>query len=168
MKTHPRRKYKLDFDGTTYLVEVVEDTIKFSAENIEFKVDNVVENSENQLVLSLEKEKHKVSIEDIVEDKVVLCIDGSYHVVKVEEYLALGRGRTLELSGNVVRAPLSGRVVKVHVSPGQSVSKGDRLLVIESMKMENVIVAPRDGKIKDLRIKEGATVAKGDVLAVFE
>jgi acetyl-CoA/propionyl-CoA carboxylase biotin carboxyl carrier protein len=59
-------------------------------------------------------------------------------------------------------------VTVVEVTEGQAVTAGQRLLVVEAMKMEHVLTAPVDGIVRDLRAKPGATVAKDAVLAVVE
>jgi acetyl-CoA/propionyl-CoA carboxylase biotin carboxyl carrier protein len=71
-------------------------------------------------------------------------------------------------SGGPVVSPMPGTVTVVDVTEGQSVAAGQRLLVVEAMKMEHVLAAPVDGIVRDLRAKPGATVAKDAVLAVVE
>jgi acetyl-CoA/propionyl-CoA carboxylase biotin carboxyl carrier protein len=70
--------------------------------------------------------------------------------------------------GGPVVSPMPGTVTVVEVTEGQSVTAGQRLLVVEAMKMEHVLTAPVDGIVRDLRAKPGATVAKDAVLAVVE
>ena len=64
-----------------------------------------------------------------------------------------------------VTAPMPGTVLKVNVSVGQSVKKGDVICVLEAMKMENDIPAPQDGVIASINVQKGASVNAGDVLA---
>jgi acetyl-CoA/propionyl-CoA carboxylase biotin carboxyl carrier protein len=71
-------------------------------------------------------------------------------------------------SGGPVVSPMPGTVTVVEVAEGQAVVAGQRLLVVEAMKMEHVLAAPVDGIVRDLRAKPGATVAKDAVLAVVE
>lgn len=59
-----------------------------------------------------------------------------------------------------IKAPMPGMVVKVLVKEGLPVSKGDQLLIIEAMKMENAINAPVAGTIKSIKVKEGEAVEK--------
>lgn len=66
--------------------------------------------------------------------------------------------------GEPVAAPLAGNIFKVLVKPGQKVSQGERILVLEAMKMETDVSAPRDGTVAAVNVKEGDSVAVGDVL----
>ncbi len=65
-------------------------------------------------------------------------------------------------------APMPGKVVRVLVEQGRNVEAGDRLLVVEAMKMQNEMKAPRAGVVVKLGAEPGATVNAGDVLAVIE
>ncbi len=69
-------------------------------------------------------------------------------------------------TGNV-RAPINGRVVKVFVEEGTLLDKGQRIAVIEAMKMEHVLVAPIRGRIAKLTASEGQQVTEGTVLATL-
>ena len=62
---------------------------------------------------------------------------------------------------NSVNAPMPGNINAVKVSSGQQVKKGDVLVILEAMKMENEIVAPKDGKIGQVFVQKGATVQTG-------
>ena len=67
-----------------------------------------------------------------------------------------------------VRAAMPGKVVAVLAEEGATVERGQGLLVIEAMKMENEIAAPRAGKVASIRVKPGQAVEAGEVLAVIE
>jgi 3-methylcrotonyl-CoA carboxylase alpha subunit len=69
--------------------------------------------------------------------------------------------------GSSIRAPIIGRVAKVFVKKGDKVAKGDRVAVVEAMKMEHVLHAPRDGVIDGLAAKEGEQVQLGAVIATL-
>jgi len=59
---------------------------------------------------------------------------------------------------------MPGKILKVNVTAGQAVKKGDVLVVLEAMKMENEIQAPQDGTVASVDTSAGATVESGDVL----
>ena len=70
-------------------------------------------------------------------------------------------------AGVQVKSPLPGSVIKVLVSEGQAVKKGDTLLTLESMKMENAIMAEADGTVKQIAVTAGQNVMQDDLLIVL-
>lgn len=98
---------------------------------------------------------------------------GREYVVRVED----ARQRTLRSFGATsemrrtalsVKAPMPGRVVKIEVKVGGRVNRGQAVVVVEAMKMENEVRAPDDGVVKEIRVKEQQTVEKGEVLVVIK
>lgn len=69
--------------------------------------------------------------------------------------------------GEKVTAPMPGTILDVKVAVGDSVSKGQVIMILEAMKMENDIVASCDGKITSILATKGATVNSGDALATI-
>ena len=67
----------------------------------------------------------------------------------------------------IVKAPMPGNIMKVNCKVGASVKKGDILLILEAMKMENEILAPCDGTVKQIVAAKGASVNSGDALIVI-
>jgi acetyl/propionyl-CoA carboxylase alpha subunit len=68
---------------------------------------------------------------------------------------------------NELKAPMPGLIVDIRVQPGQTVQKGDPLLVLEAMKMENILKAPADGVVGSIRVDLRSNVMKGQVLVQF-
>ncbi len=68
----------------------------------------------------------------------------------------------------VIIAPMQGTIVKVHVTAGEPVKKGEPICVLEAMKMENEVTAPNSGEVVDLRVEPGDTVAAGQVIAIVK
>lgn len=69
---------------------------------------------------------------------------------------------------NTIIAPMPGIIIGLNVEKDQEVKKGDTLLILEAMKMENAIMCPKDGKIKDISIAVGDTVDKNKLLITLE
>jgi biotin carboxyl carrier protein len=67
-----------------------------------------------------------------------------------------------------IKAPMPGLIINVVAKEGDEVKKGDTLLILEAMKMENVIKSPRDGKVKKVNIVLKQAVEKNQVLLEFE
>lgn len=69
--------------------------------------------------------------------------------------------------GLAVSAPMPGKILRVNVKEGDSVSKGDLLLILEAMKMENEIFAPSSGVVKRVAVSPGDSVNTGDLLVLL-
>ncbi|HUR82963.1 MAG TPA: biotin/lipoyl-containing protein [Thermoanaerobaculia bacterium] len=92
-----------------------------------------------------------------------ITLDGStVHVDIIDPLAAKRRRREDEIgSSGVVKAMMPGRVVRVLVAQGEAVRKGQGLVILEAMKMENEIVAPADGTVDQLFVDAGQTVEAG-------
>ena len=75
-----------------------------------------------------------------------------------------------ELAGGAaeIKTAMPGKVVRILVGVGDAVQKGDGVLVVEAMKMQNEMKSPKDGIVKEIRTTEGSTVNAGEILAVIE
>jgi len=69
--------------------------------------------------------------------------------------------------GVKVNSPMPGKILGVKANPGQAVKKGDVILILEAMKMENEVVAPQDGTVASINVAVGDMVESGDVLATL-
>ncbi len=103
---------------------------------------------------------------------VTLAINGHRHTVALKDRFDLllekmGISSAATTKVNSIKAPMPGLIVGVSVQPGDVVGKGDSLLVLEAMKMENLIKAPGDGTVKIISVTKGDRVEKGQVLIEF-
>jgi len=73
-----------------------------------------------------------------------------------------------QTSAGTLRSPLPGVILDVSVKVGDTVKKGQKVLILEAMKMENVINSDRDGVIKEIKVKKGDSVLEGADLVVIE
>ena len=86
---------------------------------------------------------------------------------RLEEDSEESRSAHRHLAGGL-EAPMPGKVIAVKVASGDAVAKGDELVVIEAMKMENAVRAPRDGRVKAVAARVGEMVTPGVVLVELE
>jgi biotin carboxyl carrier protein len=110
---------------------------------------------------------------DVTEEdgRYVVHVEGEAYSIRVEEetrYIIRTRGGAAGSGGQVLKAPMPGRVVLVEVTVGQAVQPGDGLVILEAMKMENEFKATAAGTVKEVRVESGQTVNPGDVLLVIE
>ncbi len=103
----------------------------------------------------------------------VFRINGAKYALKISDHyerlvqqLGLHAGGSQKV--NVVKAPMPGLVLNVLAEPGQVVRKGDPLIILEAMKMENVIKAAGEGTVKAVKVQKGAAVDKGHLLLEME
>ena len=105
-----------------------------------------------------------------------VVVDGWRFEVEVEperraqlrERAARAGSRTAHHGGLEVRAVIPGRIVSVAVNAGDEVASGDRLMVVEAMKMQNDVRAPRAGRVTRVAVAAGQTVELRDVLVALE
>ena len=98
-------------------------------------------------------------------------VDGERYAIRVEEesrYIIRTRGAQGREPGQVLKAPMPGKVTLIEVTVGQAVAPGDGLIVLEAMKMENEFKAQAAGTVKEIRVAVGQPVNPGDVLVVIE
>ena len=109
---------------------------------------------------------------DNAEDEYRVLVDGrNYHVNLVDERrVRVGGGQSdHQLQGRQkVSVPMPGKVIAVLVSEGDSVERGQGLVIVEAMKMENEVRSPIAGEVKEIKVKPGDAVEGGAVLVIVE
>lgn len=146
------------------------DILPENARNLDFIVED-----ENKYHLLYKGQAYHVELTEasFAARQFTFKINGSKFSVKIaDHYERLVQQLGLNIGGsqrtNIVKAPMPGLVLKVMVEPGQSVKKGDPLLILEAMKMENVIKSAGDGRINTVAAQKGAAVEKGQILLEIE
>jgi glutaconyl-CoA/methylmalonyl-CoA decarboxylase subunit gamma len=137
-----------------------------------------------KLEFTIKGNKYSVHIKDMEENIAHIEVNGTDYEVEINQEVK--RNKTPKLvrkdvvkkpgegtikkstGGSTLKAPLPGSIFKILVSAGDAVKKGQNLLIMEAMKMENEIQAERDGVIKTLKVNVGDAVLQGDVLIEFE
>ena len=118
--------------------------------------------------LLIDRRSVDVAVEEQPRDRLDLLIGGRRYGTEVygeREWLA----RSIQPAGAegeaIVRADMTGIVRELLVAPGEAVTRGQTLLILEAMKMENEVKAQVDGRVTRLAVEAGSTVSLGDVLA---
>ena len=109
---------------------------------------------------------------DEKEKTFVININGNNYNLKVKDKYdellkSLGLDGLASKKVSELKAPMPGLVLEIKVAEGDTVKKGDAILVLEAMKMENNIKSPTDGIIKKINVKKGMAVEKNQVLINF-
>ena len=108
------------------------------------------------------------------EDKsCTIKVNGNPYVLEIKDQYdellhQLGLDNLNKVKIAELKAPMPGLVLKIFVSEGDKVQKGDNILVLEAMKMENIIKSPADVTIKSIKISPADTVEKNQVMFLFE
>jgi len=137
-----------------------------------FDVDLERITAEHLFSLLLESRSYEVEVHKN-QDSYKVCLEGETYSVVVEDERLSQLNGLLKHTGAVIgarelKAPMPGLVSEVEVQPGDHVKKGQGILIVEAMKMENELRANFDGVVKDVRVKKGQAVEQGQVLIVFE
>lgn len=91
----------------------------------------------------------------------------SAQIKKVKSAVSQPQVSTLRTKANELLASTTGKVVKIHVKPGQKVAKGDLIVTLEAMKTQIEVRSEKEGVIKELKVKVGDVVRQGDTIAVY-
>jgi biotin carboxyl carrier protein len=107
------------------------------------------------------------------DDYIAVLVDGEEIQVKVETERSRLINELARQAGHTdshfeIKAPIPGLVVKILVNAGETIVKGDKLLILEAMKMENVIKSPVDGAVESILTQSGKTVQSGERLLMIK
>lgn len=164
-------KYIATIDGVAYEIEINEQgEILTDGERLPADFMAVAEQSVYSLILDNKSFEAHIAPGPM---GLEVLLRGQRYTVQVEDersrILREVGGAEIEQSGEFqLKAPMPGLVVDVPIEAGQQVTKGDHLIILESMKMQNELKAPRDGKILRVRVSPGDSVQQNAVMVVME
>ncbi len=131
--------------GDTPTFHILKDTKSFTAEVVE------ADYATKSFIIRINGNKYSIMVKD--------RFDGLLH--------DLGMDSQTSSKLDNMKAPMPGLVLDVRVSEGQQVMKGDSIIVLEAMKMENILKAQADGTVKNISVKKGDKVEKNQVMITF-
>ena len=111
--------------------------------------------------------KYRVNVNGTVYEVELEEITGAAPAVSVAAPAAAPAPAGAPAGGEKVCAPMPGNILAVNVSNGSAVKKGDVLMILEAMKMENEIMAPCDGTVTSVSVTKGAAVESGALLCTI-
>ena len=110
---------------------------------------------------------YRVNVNGNVYEITLEVIDKSEIKAQPAQAPAAAPAAPVASGAQTVSAPMPGTILKVNVANGQAVKKGDVLMILEAMKMENEIMAPCDATVSSVNVNQGASVEAGAVLCTL-
>jgi biotin carboxyl carrier protein len=165
--------YKVKVNDS-YDFEVSNDkgVLKLNNEEIVLDVQTLV--SGRSVHVLYNHKSYMVELVDLNEEEGTqsIKVNGNLYTVSIKDELdlllkRLGLDKGLSNTIRDVKAPMPGLVLKILVEEGATVSKGDNLLLLEAMKMENIIKSPTAGQVKKIFVNQGDKIEKNTVLVQF-
>lgn len=177
--------YHVKVGDKDYRLEIIEgrESLEIKLDGKLIKIDNYqLKVGQHELSLTGQawrqvtflKDNQPYELELLIDNTTYDCWLGSRSVrcevvdEKTARYARLMAAVSGSGKAHVLSAPMPGMVVKVEVDVGQNVKKGDGLVIVEAMKMENELKATHPGTIKEIKVKAGQPVEKNQLLVVFE
>ena len=158
-KSYKVKANDFDFTITSEYLESA-DVIQISAVEFNLLFEN---RSTNAKIIECKTDEKKMTIE----------VNGERFEIEIKDELdqmldVMGFGLTTQKKIKEIKAPMPGMVLQINVAEGQLVHAGDKILILEAMKMENSILIQADAVIKRIAITRGQAVEKGQVLVELE
>lgn len=163
----------MDNTASGYKVKVNEFEFSFTREEID-KADLVAVSPQLYNILQAHRSVNaRILQSDLAAKKMTIEIEGETFAIEIQDELdmmldKMGLNAVPAKHVKEIKAPMPGLVLEINVKEGQESAEGDKLLVLEAMKMENSITNPANAVVKKIHVKAGQVVEKGQVLIEFE
>jgi biotin carboxyl carrier protein len=157
------KEFKAKFDNDVHS--------KISIDDKQYKIDLLKEYSAGIYSFSVNQKLAQVEFDLNEEGNIIVSYEGLTYDVGVtnetkkllQQYIKQSGSTAASSAGNI-KSPMPGMVVKILVKEGLPVNKGEKLIIIEAMKMENALTSPLTGTVKSIKVKEGEAVEKDALL----
>lgn len=163
----------MQLDGEEYSIEIQPTEKGYSCKIGEqtYSISNI-DTEEKEIWFNLGNEEIYLQLHQVKGNEYIVVDQGfPYRVTRkdrLDENKDYETAALEEASGDAVASPIPGTVVKVIAEVGQEVKKGEGLIIVEAMKMENTLAAPRDGKVEKINFSAGDKVEAGKLLIELE
>ena len=144
---------KIEVNGTNYDIEIIGDKAIIDGKEIGIKLN------EDEDEITIVRDIFRCDFVEDGEPSLMIINGMTYVVSKIS-----ARNSVIK----EVKSPMTGKIVGVFVKPGNEVKRGQLLVVLEAMKMENQIKSHANGRIKEANVSEGQSVNAGELLISFE
>ncbi|TPE44839.1 acetyl-CoA carboxylase biotin carboxyl carrier protein subunit [Pontibacter mangrovi] len=159
-------------NGKTWQVDIQKETILLNDTPFNWDVSPIGPNTFH-IIKDARSFTAEVVSANYQEKTFTFKINGATQTVSVKDRFdllldKLGMSNANAHKINEVKAPMPGLILDVKVQPGQEVKKGDPIMILEAMKMENILKSPGDGVVKEIKVQERQNVEKNQVLILFQ
>jgi biotin carboxyl carrier protein len=163
---------QININNTTFVLETKSNTVLINGKPANADVAklglnkyHILFNNASYTIELLEKDETGKSLK--------IMVNGVKQTVKIKDKYdnllqQLGMDKLIAKKNNLVKSPMPGLVLRIMAEPGMPIKKGDGLLVLEAMKMENIIKAEADGIVKRINVSEKQAVEKNAILLELE
>jgi biotin carboxyl carrier protein len=163
---------QININNTTFVLETKSNTVLINGKPANADVAklglnkyHILFNNASYTIELLEKDETGKSLK--------IMVNGTKQTVKIKDKYdnllqQLGMDKLIAKKNNLVKSPMPGLVLRIMAEPGMPIKKGDGLLVLEAMKMENIIKAEADGIVKRINVSEKQAVEKNAILLELE
>jgi biotin carboxyl carrier protein len=160
------KEFKAKFKNSNPNIEI--NNNPYQVELIKKIAGNVFAFSVNNKMCQIEFELNEFGTSRLILDGIAFKIDITNETKKLLNQYIRESGVGTESGVTLIKAPMPGLVVKILIEEGQSIKKGDKIIIVEAMKMENSLQSLIDGTVKSVKVKEGQAVDKDTVMIEIE
>jgi biotin carboxyl carrier protein len=164
-------KFVTNINGQKYMVEILEGN-KVEVNGVTHSIDFKTIKKQSLYSLLVDNQSFEANVIQDGDDLEIYLNGWKFNAMVVDERVERMRKSTKIDPGqtgvSVLKAPMPGMVVEVFVAEGEEVKRGDLLLVLESMKMQNELKSPRTGKVVQVQVKRNDSVEQKETLLIIE
>lgn len=162
---------KVNVNQSIFEIEKENKSLKINGEPLAW---DIIEVGKDEFHILYQDRSYNAEIikADYTEKSFTIKINGNTYSLAAQDRFdllleKLGMGKAVSQKLNDLKAPMPGLIMEILVKEGDTVKKGDNLLILEAMKMENIIKSAGEGTIKAVRIEKGERVEKNHILINF-